>query len=175
MGSFQRRRRVGTWSMANHQCRSECNGQVLEVTHRKCIHLLSPRSKLKRHPNYQTHNRTKPWFKNKKAFYKCIDTLPWGTKWTCEPFEIVGDEKDEKGHFQHEILHLWKQNPVKCIHELIGNPAFWEHMQYIPEKVYEDEDGTMRIFDQMWMGDWWNLQVSPSYLERRKCRLTQEF
>ena len=73
----------------------------------------------------------------------------------CEPFEIVSDEKDEKGEIWHEILHLWKQNPVECIHELIGNPAFRDHMQYIPEKVHEDEDGNVRIFDKMWTGEWW--------------------
>jgi hypothetical protein len=44
----------------------------------------------------QIQNQTKPSFKNKRAFYKRIDTLPRGTKWECEPFEIEGDELDEK-------------------------------------------------------------------------------
>lgn len=109
-------------------------------------------------------------FKNKRAFYKCIDTLLRGAKWTCELFEIVGDEKDEKGEFRREILHLWKRNPVECIRELIGNPAFRDHMQYVPEKVYEDEDGNVRIFDEMWTGEWWwNLQVSTLNMGGRKC------
>jgi hypothetical protein len=46
----------------------------------------------------------------------------------CEPFEIVGDERDEKGKLRTEILHLWKRDPVECIRELIGNPAFREKM-----------------------------------------------
>lgn len=91
------------------------------------------------------------------------DTLPQEAKCTCEPFEIIGGEKDEKGEFHWEVLHLWKQNPVECIHELIGNPAFHKHMQYVPEKVYEDEDGNVRIFNEMWTGEWWwHLQVSAA-------------
>jgi hypothetical protein len=63
------------------------------------------------------------------------------------------------------VLHLWEQNPVECIRELIGDPAFREKMQYVPEKVYEDRDGNVHVFDEMWTGDWWwNLQVSISYL-----------
>jgi hypothetical protein len=43
-------------------------------------------------------------------------------------------------------------------------------MQYVPEKVYEDEDGNVRIFDEMWTGEWWwNLQVSTLNMGRRKC------
>jgi hypothetical protein len=108
----------------------------------------------------QTRNRTKPSFKNKRAFYKRIDTLPRGTKWECEPFEIEGDELDEKGLKRKEILHLWKRDPVECIRELIGNPAFRNQMRFAPEKAYEDPEGKNRIFDEMWSGDWWwDLQV----------------
>jgi Plavaka transposase len=111
-------------------------------------------------------------FKNKRAFYRCIDTLPRGAKWTCEPFEITGDERDENGKLRREVLHLWKRNPVECIRELIGNPAFRDKMQYVPEKVYEDRDGKVRIFDEMWTGDWWwNLQVSILYLPREEMNL----
>ena len=79
----------------------------------------------------QTRNRTKPSFKNKCAFYHCIDTLPQGAKWICKPFEITGDKRDENGELRCEVLHLWKQNLVECIRELISNPAFREKMQYI--------------------------------------------
>lgn len=109
----------------------------------------------------QTRNRTKPSFKNKRAFYKRIDTLPRGPGWACEPFEITGDEIDEKGQLRKETLHLWKRDPVECIRELIGNPAFRDQMRYVPEKVYEDSEGKNRVFDEAWTGDWWwNLQVS---------------
>lgn len=108
----------------------------------------------------QTRNRTKLSFGNKRAFYKRIDTLPHGPKWDCEPFEIIGDELDEKNQRRSEIIYLWKRNPVECIKELIGNPAFRDNLRYAPEKVYEDNEGNNRVFDEMWTGDWWwNLQV----------------
>ena len=50
---------------------------------------------------------------------------------------------------------------MECIKELIGNPAFRDNLRYTPEKVYEDDEGNIQVFDEMWMGDWWwNLQVS---------------
>lgn len=50
-------------------------------------------------------------------------------------FEIEGDEKDEQNRLRKEVLHLWKRNPVECIEELLGNPAFREHMRFAPERV----------------------------------------
>ena len=59
---------------------------------------------------------------------------------------------------EHE---LWRRDPVECIQELIGNPAFKDYVSYIPEPVYTDADGTTQIFDEMWTGDWWwKMQVS---------------
>lgn len=52
-------------------------------------------------------------------------------------------------------------DPVECIKELIGNPAFCNQMHFEPERVYEDEEGKSRVFDEMWTGDWWwETQVS---------------
>ena len=111
----------------------------------------------------KTRNRTQLSFKNKRTFYNRIDNLPRGTQWECESFE--GDELDEKGLKRKEILHLWKRDPVECIRELIGNPAFRNQMRFAPEKAYEDSDGKNRIFDEMWSGDWWwDLQVSACCL-----------
>ena len=107
----------------------------------------------------------KPSFKNKRAFYKRIDTLPRGPKWECEELEITGDERDDKGKLKSEVFQLWKRDSVECIKELIGNPAFRKIMRYSPQQAYEDENGETRIFDEMWTGDWWwNIQVS--YLSR---------
>jgi len=58
---------------------------------------------------------TKLSFRNKHAFYKCIDSFPHGTKWEFEHLEIEGDELDERGANQKEILDLWKCKPVECI------------------------------------------------------------
>jgi hypothetical protein len=55
----------------------------------------------------------KPSFKNKHMFYKCINTLPQGTKWECEELEVIGDEQDNKGKLKPEVFQLWKQDPVE--------------------------------------------------------------
>lgn len=75
-------------------------------------------------------------------FFKKIDSLPKGSEWMCEIFEIKGDHKDENGDAIIEEVELWKQNPVECVREPIGNPAFKDGMRYSPEKHYEDESWT---------------------------------
>jgi hypothetical protein len=60
-----------------------------------------------------------------------------------------------------EKVELWRRDPVECIKELMGNPAFREHMAYIAERVYLDQGGKVRIYDEMWTAEWWwNTQVS---------------
>lgn len=53
-----------------------------------------------------------------------------------------------------EEVELWRHNPVECVQDLIGNPAFKDSMAYSPEQVFEDEGGQNRIYDEMWTGDW---------------------
>lgn len=64
---------------------------------------------------------------------------------------VVGPD----GTMKTEDLELWKRDPVECIKELIGNPAFQEHLSYVPERVYSDDAGLNRIYDEMWTADWW--------------------
>ncbi|KAJ6618487.1 hypothetical protein B0H10DRAFT_2164151 [Mycena sp. CBHHK59/15] len=100
-----------------------------------------------------------PSYHNTRVFYQQIDALPTGPEWTCEIFEITGDEKDARGNFKKEEVEFWKRDPIECIRELMGNAAFREKMRYVPQKVYWDASGTQREFSEMWTGDWWwNLQ-----------------
>ncbi|KAM5544152.1 hypothetical protein V8D89_002201 [Ganoderma adspersum] len=62
---------------------------------------------------------------------------------------------DESGELRTEDIELWCCNLVECIHELIGNPVFKAFLKYGPEKLFEDKEGTARIYDEMWMSDWW--------------------
>jgi Plavaka transposase len=42
----------------------------------------------------------------------------------------------------------------------MGNPIIKDSLQYAPQKHFTDEEGTNRVFDEMWTGDWWwNTQV----------------
>ena len=69
--------------------------------------------------------------------------------------KLEGDTNEDS-----EELELWLHDPVACIQELIGNPAFKENILYSLEKVYADCQGRIWWYDEMWTGDWWwNIQV----------------
>ncbi len=73
----------------------------------------------------------------------------------CEAFEIQGDLIDENGNPRTEEVELWKQDPVACIRELIGDARFVKHMRYAPEHVYIDKEGSSRAYSEMATADWW--------------------
>lgn len=75
--------------------------------------------------------------------------------------EVEGDRRDSQGDPERETLQLWRRDPIECIRDMIGNPAFRDHMRFEPERAYEDQDGKSRVYDEMWTGDWWwETQVS---------------
>ena len=78
---------------------------------------------------------------------------------------IENNAIDEPVEGDSEELELWMCNPVACMRELIGNPAFDGSMAYAPEKVYVDQEGQTRCYDEMWTGNWWwKTQVSDHLL-----------
>lgn len=100
---------------------------------------------------------------SKYTFFQKIDQLPRreGMRWVCDDLNIVGNTYGEDGEPISERLELWRRNPVECVRELIGNPAFREAMAFAPERVYSDEEGKDRLIDEMWTADWWwRTQVS---------------
>ncbi len=78
---------------------------------------------------------------------------------------IEGDE-NEDGTKTTEEVELWRQDPVECIRDLIADPAFKDSLAYAPEKAYGDAEGKERIYNEMWMGDWWwDVQVREMGVE----------
>jgi hypothetical protein len=78
-----------------------------------------------------------------------------------EKVVLRGDLQDDSGSDVVETLELWYRDPVDCIRELMGNPAFRNVMQYAPQKVFEDAEGRSEVIDEMWTAAWWwKLQVS---------------
>ncbi len=95
---------------------------------------------------------------------KKFDELPTQTAgWKCDIVTVKGDKIDANGKPAVEDLELWRRDPIECVQELMGNPAFRELLAYAPEQAFRDENGTNRIFDQMWTGDWW-WETQVSYL-----------
>ncbi|KAJ7875486.1 hypothetical protein B0H14DRAFT_3083210 [Mycena olivaceomarginata] len=63
-------------------------------------------------------------------------------KWTCYPFELEGNELDASGKPKKEVVELWCRDPVDCVHELVGNPAFRAKQHYAPYRIFKRfEDG----------------------------------
>ncbi|KAI6094441.1 hypothetical protein F5141DRAFT_1191847 [Pisolithus sp. B1] len=94
-------------------------------------------------------------FENAHSLLKYVDKLHTGLAWTCEMIDVEGDIIAEDGTLKHKQLELWWHDPVECMQELMGNPAFWEVMLYVPKHAYTDAKGENCIYDEMWTGDWW--------------------
>ncbi|KAI0058658.1 hypothetical protein BV25DRAFT_1871945 [Artomyces pyxidatus] len=120
-------------------------------------------------------------FHNNRSFLKKIDALPRGPKWECETLVVEGDLLDENGKPKTEEVELWKRDPVECIQELIGNPAFRDDMHFAPQKIFDDLQGERRRFEEMWTADWWwgtqedlpdGATIAPVILATDKTRLS---
>ena len=100
----------------------------------------------------QIKNRTNITYDNNRTFLRLIDTLPTqGTGWTCDIITSKGNRINDDGDLMPaEKLELWRRNPVDCIKELFGNPAFRNVMRYAPEHHFADKEGKNRIYDEMW-------------------------
>lgn len=94
-------------------------------------------------------------FETKDLFLEAVDDLPSGVQWQCETINLTGDNVDDDGNAMTETLELWFRNPVECIKDLLGNPAFKDSMRYAPEHIFDDPEHTTRRFSEMWTGDWW--------------------
>lgn len=104
--------------------------------------------------------KMQPSFRSAHTFFTIVDSLPTGPRWDCQMVEITGDINDATGKPLNEQVELWLRNPLECVAELIGNPAFDGYVSYEPERVYTNSTGRSRVYDEMWTGDWWwDIQV----------------
>ena len=51
-----------------------------------------------------------------------------------------------------EENELWVRDPIECIWEPIGNPAFRDHMVYVCQQVFTDKEGETRHYSEIWAG-----------------------
>ncbi|KAJ6572677.1 hypothetical protein B0H10DRAFT_2444294 [Mycena sp. CBHHK59/15] len=104
--------------------------------------------------------RARPSYKGKTEFFSKVDDLPSGVKWECKEMDVEGDlpdlDKDPTGAtMRREMVELWWRNPVECVRELMGNPMFRDAIQFAPHELYADEQGEIRVINEMWTADWW--------------------
>ncbi|KAJ6559359.1 hypothetical protein DFH09DRAFT_921717 [Mycena vulgaris] len=128
-------------------------------------------------------DRVQPSFDKKRTFLQTIDSLPIGAKWNIEHVPLVGDVLDDNGKFCTETAELWFRDPVECVKELIGNPAFKAVMDYAPKRLFVDAEGTEEIINEMSSASWWwKMQTrlpdgstcAPIILSSDKTRLSQQ-
>nr|GAT52132.1 predicted protein [Mycena chlorophos] len=101
----------------------------------------------------------KPSYRSAYTFYQKIDALPSGPAWSCDVIKLTGDKIGDDGKPMEEEVEFWYRDALECIEDIMGNPAFKEHMNYAPKRVYRDEEGTNREYSEMCSGDlWWGLQ-----------------
>ena len=111
-------------------------------------------------------NQTQPFYHSKYTFLHLVDKLPTGPEWTCRLVHVHGDlgpldENNVAMEGEIKELELWMHDPVACIQELMGNPAFDRSMAYAPEKVYTNTERQTHRYNKMWTADWWwDMQVS---------------
>ncbi|KAG1786131.1 uncharacterized protein HD556DRAFT_1203456, partial [Suillus plorans] len=96
-----------------------------------------------------TKNCTQPSFTSTYTFQKRLNKLPKGAGWTCDIITSMGDRRDGNDELLTENHELWHRDPVECVHELIGNPAFEEYLGYVLEKVFADAEGKTWVYDEM--------------------------
>lgn len=86
----------------------------------------------------QMRNHTKTSYKHKDSLLQKVDALPPGPEFKCTQVTVKGNKEDAHGHALQEELEIFHRDPVECVHELIGNPAFWDALRYVPVHMYTD-------------------------------------
>ena len=104
---------------------------------------------------YQIKDRGPLSFHNNHTLLRKIDSLPAGPAFRCVEIQADGDQVDEDGH-SSETLEMWTRDPVECVKELMGNPAFADNMKYGPIRKWKhSKDPENHIYDKAWTAGWW--------------------
>lgn len=73
----------------------------------------------------------------------------------CPPFQC----KDVT--FDEERLEFYYRDVMKCIRGIYGDPGFKSELVFAPERHYTSHERTCRVYNEMYIGDWWwKVQVS---------------
>ncbi|KAG8985278.1 hypothetical protein FRB94_003874, partial [Tulasnella sp. JGI-2019a] len=104
-------------------------------------------------------------FRNNATFLSIIDSLPdTSAPWNLTEITVEGNLVGADGKPMTETLELWMRDPVQCVADLFGNPAFRDVIAYaLVQETEVEEDGNGedineeadRFFDEMWSADWW--------------------
>ena len=54
-----------------------------------------------------------------------------------------------------EVIEYYARDIIECLRALWGDPDFDGDLIFEPERLYADEDMTIRIYHEMNTGKWW--------------------
>ncbi|KAF8816261.1 hypothetical protein BYT27DRAFT_7221500 [Phlegmacium glaucopus] len=82
-----------------------------------------------------------------------------------------------------EVLEFYTRDIIECLRALWGDPDFEGDLILEPERLYADQDMTIRIYHEMNTGKWWwdtqattrnkNITIVPIIISSDKTQLTQ--
>lgn len=77
-----------------------------------------------------------------------VDILPAGPNWSSHTFILEGTKHTY-------VLHGFKRDIIQVVRELIGDPKLKWDIRYAPERHWTSIECTSRIYNEMWMAEWW--------------------
>ena len=90
-------------------------------------------------------------FKSAHTLHRCLDRLPCaGPVWKSV---ILSPKTGTPKEGTPPVL--FHRDPIGVVQYLLSNSALQEGIQWSPQKVFEDEEKTQRLFSDMSTGDWW--------------------
>ena len=66
-----------------------------------------------------------------------------------------------------EVIEYYARDIIECLRALWGDPDFDGDLIFEPERLYADEDMTIRIYHEMNTGKWWwdtQVEILSSFL-----------
>lgn len=91
---------------------------------------------------------------------------PFHFKTAASMRDYIGMLPEAGGEWQHSTItprsgkprkpaELFWRDPLKVVKQLLADPAYQNHLSYVPVKVFNDASSTTRQYNEMWTGNWW--------------------
>jgi hypothetical protein len=102
-----------------------------------------------------------------KSWAKVVDTLGLSYNMVNKLNSIIDSKLPGQPPFQRkdlvigdERLEFYWRDILECIRSLYGDPKFAQDLAFVPERHYTCHVRKSRIYNEMYMGDWWwSIQV----------------
>ena len=91
-----------------------------------------------------------------QQLHEKLEQLPYKAEWLQQGICLIEDPTE-----RHQIEY---RNPVEAIKSLWTDPLLADQLVYRPEKMYADNTRKSRLYNEMWIGQWWNkMQVKNKF------------